>query len=193
MPPTETPPTVPEAGPQPVEPVCDISWLTGPPNAMCLKCGHAVRDHATDARSVQSESPADEDEWERHHQECDRLGCRCACQEGRPDLRAALERVVDSYSLDDLPGWSQRLDDAMQAARAALRAAQHDDQVEEIVRRLVVGFEPFDDVQGKCLWCEAGWEQVPGPRGGKGKWEHTGRHNDGCPFAEAQAALRNRA
>ena len=31
------------------EPICDIPWLTGPPNAMCLKCGHPFRAHRTEA------------------------------------------------------------------------------------------------------------------------------------------------
>ena len=60
---------------------------------------------------------------------------------------------------------------------------------EEITRQLVRGFDPFDYEQGKCYWCEGGWEQVPGPRGGKGRYEHTGSHRDGCPFEEARAAL----
>jgi hypothetical protein len=51
--------------------------------------------------------------------------------------------------------------------------------------RLVKDFDPFDYEQGLCYWCQGGWEDVLGPRGGKPKAVHTGKHKPGCAFAEA--------
>ena len=53
----------------------------------------------------------------------------------------------------------------------------------------LVAINPFDYEQGLCIWCGEGWEQVPGPRGGKGEYKHTGKHAESCPFAEAERVV----
>jgi hypothetical protein len=50
----------------------------------------------------------------------------------------------------------------------------------------VTDLDPFDYEQGECHWCKGGWELVPGPRGGKGKYQHTGKHFDNCAFKAAK-------
>lgn len=46
-----------------------------------------------------------------------------------------------------------------------------------------------DEAQGLCCFCVEGWEQVPGPRGGKGKHVNTNRHDDACPILRARSLL----
>lgn len=48
---------------------------------------------------------------------------------------------------------------------------------------------PFDNVQGLCFFCEGGWQDVPGPRGGRAKHVWTGAHVDGCAWETARAYL----
>lgn len=46
-----------------------------------------------------------------------------------------------------------------------------------------------DYEQGLCFFCGAGWEWVPGPRGGKAKRKHTGAHDPGCAWVDARSIL----
>jgi hypothetical protein len=57
------------------EPICDIPWLTGPPNAMCLKCGHPFRAHRTEA--AQGAAPRAEGLAEHITDFLDPLACWC--------------------------------------------------------------------------------------------------------------------
>ena len=48
-----------------------------------------------------------------------------------------------------------------------------------------------DYEQGLCFFCGAGWEWVPGPRGGRAKRKHTKAHEPNCSYAALRAALEN--
>jgi hypothetical protein len=54
-----------------------------------------------------------------------------------------------------------------------------------VIERLVA-LDPFDYEQGLCYWCGGGWEDLPGPRGGKPRLTKTGKHKDDCPYAEGR-------
>lgn len=64
----------------------------------------------------------------------------------------------------------------------------------DLLRRLIEELPEesvWPDPQGMCIWCDGGWEWVPGPRGGKAKHTYTQQHKEGCPYAEAREALND--
>lgn len=68
--------------------------------------------------------------------------------------------------------------------------SDHEAAAKALERLVTVDEETIrDDAQGLCDFCGEGWEQVPGPRGGKGKHVNTHRHAADCPVVEGREAL----
>lgn len=79
-------------------------------------------------------------------------------------------------------------------SRAVLSRPCEEDRLRAALERLVEAARriptikngPFGYEHGLCYWCEGGWEDVPGPRGGT---KYTGAHRDGCAYGDLLQAL----